>query len=100
MKRLAIVVVISLLAASGCGRHCIKIGGEYKGVDGSFEYCFDYQKSKKIGLPVLKGPGGEKYIFDDKLVKKINDMLGGKVKANAYVPPIEELLEKIRNWRK
>lgn len=62
---LSIIIVLSLLIFVLCscaGQHCIKIGGNYEGVEGNLEYCFDFKSSEKIDMPVLEGIGGQKLL--------------------------------------
>ena len=45
-KKITCLIVFILgfiLFFSGCstGKHCIKMGGNYEGVEGNLEYCFD-----------------------------------------------------------
>lgn len=83
MKNLKLFVLLFVcLAIAGCSgaRHCLKVGGEYKGIDGEFEYCLDFPKSEKAGVPVLSDPGGENLLFGlgKDLISKIYNKIAGK----------------------
>jgi len=106
MRKHHVLVLLLVLLVFGCaGNHCISVGGEYKGVEGALQYCFDKADSEKKGIPVLseKSPEGTKkmYALDSDQVKKINSLMDekGPKKASHSAgrhEPITELLEKIR----
>ena len=94
---------LSLDFLGGCaGHHCISIGGEYEGVNGNIEYCWDIDKTKKTGIPVLKdNKGKENYIISKDRVQTINNMLKDKkINASEYTDPIIDLLARIRRWQR
>jgi len=112
MKNIIIIFILLFFACLqfGCnslpkGKHCFSVGGDYKGADGSFEYCFSPEASKKAGVPVVKGENTVNYVLPKKDVETLNKMVGGQIKAKmasvaAKKPAILELKEKIRNFRK
>lgn len=61
----------------GCnGQHCIKVGGNYEGVNGELEYCFDAGKTQEIGSPVVSSSQGKEYVgITENEAKKIVEAL-------------------------
>jgi len=102
---LIFLISLSLFSFVGCtGRHCIKIGGTYEGIDGNLEYCWDEAKSADAGVPVLSGDSGTLFGFLD---KDINDLLlmiatdtaTEETKAKEVVSPAKRLFKKIKEFR-
>lgn len=85
-----------------CGRHCIAIGGEYQGIDGNVEYCFESARSSELGIPVLKSAAGQKelYGFTEDQVNAINELLPPEVSVKAKEKsPVKKLLERINRGK-
>lgn len=105
MKHFVIILIVATMA--GCGQHCVKVGGEYQGVDGEIEYCFSLDKSKEAGLPAFEGDNGKSIFgFDldqingiiDKLKEKGKKIIGlsAPVKKPEQVHPVKELLDMLK----
>lgn len=80
MKRgTTVLILASLYLLLGCagpgGKTCISVGGEYKGVDGNLQYCWDAGKTKENGVPTFDGPKGKSFLLDEGQVKKIADLV-------------------------
>ncbi len=96
MKILNIFLFALLLL--GCNaKHCIKVGGEYEGIAGNVEYCYDAEESKQIGVPVFEGPKQEEnYLLSEAMIEAINKELDEVTTAAASIKkPIERLLERL-----
>lgn len=55
-------LVLCLSVISCTGKHCLKVGGNYEGVNADLEYCFDAGSTSAIGSPVVVDNSGMKYI--------------------------------------
>ena len=54
------VILASLATCScGAGKHCIKVGGAYSGIDGEIEYCYDVEKSKEAKANIYTAADGQ-----------------------------------------
>jgi len=76
LKDLFFVVLLSgfllILLLTGCsGKQCIKVGGEYQGVIGDVEYCYDFGQSKNNGVPTLIGQDALLFGFTEEQIKDI-----------------------------
>jgi len=97
-----LVYLFLCLVLQGCkslGKQCFKFSGEYKGVEGGFEYCIEPTKSKIYKIPTLRGKDGkEHYIFSEDQIKRIVEKLKNKAKAKAKalstyrIKPVQRLL--------
>jgi len=107
-------VLLVIIILSGCqGMHCFKIFGEYKGISGETEYCFNKGESKSSGVPSFEsktagGVGETIYAFTADQVSKIKDKLLDGVdkvkdavglekqnKPKSQIHPVKEILEII-----
>lgn len=63
MKNSLILIFLFILFFSGCnGNHCIKVGGNYEGVQGDFEYCWgSSDEMKNFQAPIVNSKS-EKFI--------------------------------------
>lgn len=78
MEKLLIILLVLCMFAIGCaGKNCIKIGGEYEGIDGNLEYCWNKKTSEKAERPVLQNKEGEKAVLltteDLKLISPLSE---------------------------
>lgn len=62
MKQMLILLMMLILVSCNA-RHCIKIGGEYDGIDGSLEYCYDGAKTEELGIPAFSTDDGKTAIL-------------------------------------
>ena len=74
---LKLIIIFCIALFGGCsGHHCIKIGGIYEGAEAEIEYCWNLEKSKAAGVPVLEGgKKGDLYAIPEKDILGINKML-------------------------
>jgi hypothetical protein len=98
MKKTVIFIIV--LCLCGCAGTCLRVGGGYKDFSGEVEYCFDTEKSKDLGVPVLEETteSGEKEIFGFSLdqVNAILGKLSGKdTEASEIKHPVKKILEEI-----
>uniref|UniRef100_A0A6H1ZGJ6 Lipoprotein n=1 Tax=viral metagenome TaxID=1070528 RepID=A0A6H1ZGJ6_9ZZZZ len=72
MKNLIALVIVAVVIV-GCSGHCLKLSGNYAGVQGEFEYCIDKPASQNAGKPVLTSPGTteKSMIISEKDAEKI-----------------------------
>jgi hypothetical protein len=85
----------------GCnGQHCIKIGGNYDGIEGNIEYCFDQKESKEAGRPILISETGRKLLaITESDAAKINKLTeknmtkSSVLKASISKPPFGKLTD-------
>ena len=81
-------VFLVILVGCGTGRHCIKIGGDWEGAKGEFEYCYEAKASSEAGRPVLENSAGEKLVgLFEKDLLKINSLIpdeGEKIEAKEF----------------
>ena len=76
MKNIIIICVLVFTFVGCTGQHCIKVGGNYEGVQGELEYCFDAGKTQEIGSPVTASSQGKEYIgITEQEAKKIMEAL-------------------------
>lgn len=82
--KFVIALLLCMFMLLGCaGQHCIKIGGNYDGIDGTIEYCYDAKESQKIGRPILKSETGQRLLsLSCNDAKKLNLLLPKKKKGN------------------
>jgi hypothetical protein len=107
MRNIYIILILSVLLLACSGKHCIKIGGNYEGIQGDLEYCFDQHASAVIQAPILADQDGNpNIILNHQSVEAINEMLGTPVvglKAfNNFKhrhEDIEQLLRAIKKHR-
>lgn len=70
-----------LVGTGGCAAlagSCFEFGGEYKGIDGTFKYCFAEKEATKVGLPIVVDKNGKKAVLlTEEQVVKINEGLAG-----------------------
>lgn len=90
--------LILLVLVSGCAGVCMRVDGSYKDFDGGIEYCFDTQKSKDLGVPVIDENSNTFFGFDleqiNKIVDKLKDKMGIKTEKTKH--PVTELLEILK----
>lgn len=95
-----IAITIILPACGGASRHCISIGGEYDGVQGNVEYCFDKEQSKQEGIPTFTNPDGKSYLIPEEDIVSANEILqkaeAVTAKTTSSASPIKCFLEKCR----
>lgn len=73
---LSIVVIVMCLFLFGCsGKHCIKVGGSYEGIQGDLEYCFDYVKSQEAQHPVYSNEKDSVVLISESNAQKINYLI-------------------------
>lgn len=69
------ITIFVMPVFQGCsGKHCVKIGGEYQGINGDLEYCFDNEKSKEVGVPVAKSESGDSFLLSREQVEKLGNV--------------------------
>lgn len=105
MVKNVIVFLLLLIVAvifSGCsGQSCIKVGGEYSGVNGELEYCYSPDKTQQNGAPTLESAQGELYALTAAQIEELNQYFD---KAAAVKPtaaptnetPIRRLLRRLQ----
>ena len=93
-KKNIVILVLSVLCfvfvflLAGCaGQHCIKIGGNYEGVQGDIEYCFDAKATEELKAPVIKGSDNVDFIGISKkeaseIIKENEAVEEGETKEN------------------
>lgn len=95
-----ILLVLILVLMGGCAGTCIRVDGSYKDFDGGIEYCFDTQKSKDLGVPVIDENSTNTFFgFDLEQINKIVDKLKDKIGIKAgpkNIHPVTELLEMLK----
>ena len=77
-KLLVIVIVILGAIVGGCaGKHCFSAGGDYKGIAGDVEYCFDNAAAKDAGVPAITDSKTQTTYFGltEEQLKSINEKL-------------------------
>ena len=104
IKRLWKVLIVVMFVLSGCsGYQCLKIGGGYMGAEAEIEYCWNIEKSKAAGVPVLSNSEkGDLYAMPEKDILDINKMLGtgAGIKALSITEtPIAKLKRLLAEWR-
>jgi len=75
-------IILLCIFIAGCAGHCIRVGGSYKDYSGDLEYCFNSQKSKDTGVPVIEetketGETKDFFGFDMDQIKSIYDRVKG-----------------------
>jgi len=69
MRLSQITLFFLLVTITGCaGSHCIKLGGNYQGIDGDIEYCFSQEKTEKNGLPTTET---NEVLVDESVLEKL-----------------------------
>jgi len=95
-----LIVVFGLALLCSCaGQHCITIGGEYEGVQGNVEYCFDKEQSKQEGIPTFTNTEGKSYLIPEEDIIAANEVLQKAEVVSAKttsVSPIKCFLERCR----
>ncbi len=104
MKFLGIVLVLSLIFVGCSGKHCVKIGGDYEGIQGNIEYCFDAGQSTSEGRPILvnKDTGDKLFGFSEGDLAGIIKILDtGIVKAEGVKESnCRQIVAKLRELKK
>lgn len=108
MKKTIIIVAVLIVLICGCGgQHCIKVGGEYKGITGNVGYCFNAKETANSGVPTFiekdesEDKGKTIFGFGMDQVEKIKNMLKDKLgikaveKHHKQEHPVREILEMI-----
>ena len=103
----AFLLVLSLVVSCG-GRHCISVGGNYEGVDGSVEYCYDAGEAEKAGAPVFRDEKKTWFGIDENtlsdLVDKLKEEVGGLTMESTAVQedehPMRQLLRLLKEGEK
>lgn len=62
MKNFILVMVLAILFLGCNAKHCIKVSGEWKGINGDIEYCFDQAKTSQEGTPIFTSSDGKDLI--------------------------------------
>ncbi len=62
MKNFILVAIVAILFLGCNAKHCIKVSGEWKGINGDIEYCFDQAKTSQEGTPVFTSSDGKDLI--------------------------------------
>lgn len=98
--------VAFLLAAAllpcGCGKHCLSVDGDWKGVDGKIEYCFDSKASKEADAPVITTTEDETFfgISLEELEQIAGALTGDAENTKAATREAEHPLKEIRRHLK
>lgn len=75
MKKIILLITIFL---GGCsGMQCLRFAGAWNGGTGEIEYCWNVEKSKKAGEPLIQGSDGAVYRLVPVSTPKKSDT-GGK----------------------
>ena len=102
MKLVSILIIGCMCACIyGCnGKHCISIDGGYGGFTGGGTWCWETEKTKEIGAPILSYGGEDAVLLTECDAEKINALVDGesgcreiKEKKDSQ---IKRLIQKIR----
>jgi transcriptional/translational regulatory protein YebC/TACO1 len=84
---------------SGCNmKHCLKVDGNYKGIEGGVEWCFDGVGSKELERPVVTD-GKEVFVgISEADAEKINSLIGDdySTKTKESETNIIKLLKRLK----
>lgn len=61
------IMLLAMLLVVGCSgsQHCLRVNGEYSGVQGAIEYCYSAPQSEKNNTPTFVSDKGNSYLISD-----------------------------------
>lgn len=98
------VFLMCLCILEGCtASHCIKVSGQYEGIDGNLTYCYSPEKSAKEGNPVLQSSVGDAYLLSEQDVADLAAIASTSpqpvAKTLEAATPCQQLCERLRIFR-
>lgn len=96
---LFLVLVMFLGLCLGCGTgFCIKVGGNYEGKEGSFEYCYDPIKSKELGQTIMTDKTGKESVLLSEIdaAKILQQLPASKEVEPVGKTNLKKLLDRIK----
>jgi len=94
------LLLIFIAGLAGCsGRHCISVGGNYSGIEGNLEYCYDAKSSEVEGVKIFNGNDEKNVLLSENdleiIIEKIDEGSTVKTKNQENVfSRLRKILEK------
>jgi len=91
LVKLVLFVIMMLLVACSNVEQCISLSGDYKGINGQIDYCWNKAASEKAGTVILDGSDGAQLIgIDEEQLKEVNDAIESKIAGSISAKETED----------
>lgn len=78
-----------VLMCACAGQHCFQFEGEYSGINGSVQYCYDAASSKENNVPTFVGENQKSFLLSEKQAQVLLDRIQVK-DSNVKVLELKE----------